>query len=235
LVSVINRYGLRASFHLNSSRLGTDGFLDPSELSSLFSSHEIAAHTINHPNLCDLSRDMIIEEVSGDIESLSDLAGYRVRGFSYPFGAYNDIVLQTLTEIDIAYARSDRSTVRFDLPTDFMCWDPTCHHSCNLVDMAHSFKALDSYEPCLFYIWGHSYEFHNEDNWVIMDEFGRLVGNDPAIWYATGIEIYDYMKAFRRLDNSPDNKRVSNPTQSRIWILFNDKTVELMPGGSLRL
>ncbi len=45
--------------------------------------------------------------------------------------------------------------------------------------------------PAMMYVWGHSYEFTNQNNWELMEDFCKLVGGRDDIWYATNIEIVD--------------------------------------------
>ena len=45
-------------------------------------------------------------------------------------------------------------------------------------------------------MWGHSYEFENNNNWVILKNFCKTAGGREDIWYATNIEICDYISAF---------------------------------------
>ncbi|MRR36666.1 polysaccharide deacetylase, partial [bacterium] len=59
MVSILNRYGIRATFHLNSAKLGQEGCVSAAEVRSLYSGHEIASHTMNHPNLCEFDESMI--------------------------------------------------------------------------------------------------------------------------------------------------------------------------------
>lgn len=45
-------------------------------------------------------------------------------------------------------------------------------------------------------MWGHSYEFENNNNWDILKNFCKTAGGREDIWYATNIEICDYISAF---------------------------------------
>ena len=45
----------------------------------------------------------------------------------------------------------------------------------------------------MFYLWGHSYEFDENDNRDVIEKFAEFVGGRDDIWYATNIEIYDYV------------------------------------------
>ena len=199
LVSLLNTYGIRGTFHLNSGKLGTRGYLRPDEIRSLYQGHEIASHSATHPNLCEFDESMIIREVSEDVEKLTELAASPVRGFSYPYGAYNDYVAEILAKIGIVYARTVMATFQFSLPQDFMQWHPTCHHEDDLMGRARAFMSMDIPAGicAVFYVWGHSYEFHDRDNWDIMREFCREISQDSSIWPATNIEIYDHVTGSR--------------------------------------
>lgn len=72
-------------------------------------------------------------------------------------------------------------------------------------------------EPLLFYVWGHTFEFERDNNWEIIEEFAEYIGNREEIWYATNIEIYDYVKAYEQLVFSLDGKKVYNPTAYSIY------------------
>ena len=70
----------------------------------------------------------------------------------------------------------------------------------------------------LMYVWGHSYEFDNHDNWNVIEDFCAYMGGRNDIWYATNIEIIDYMDAARRLIFSADCRRVYNPNAISVWL-----------------
>src|SRR5699024_10822768 len=140
-----------------------------------------------------------------DRKTLESLCGYPVRGMSYPYGTYNDSVLNMLPSCGIVYSRTVHATNGFQLPSNFLEWHPTCHHR-DALELAKPF--LESltmpWRVCLFYIWGHSYEFDNDNNWDYMEEVCRMLGGREDIWYATNIEIYDYITTQRRLQFSAD-------------------------------
>ena len=87
LVEIFNKYGLKATFNINSELLGKEGTLmingqpiphnkiDPSEVKTLYEGHEVAVHTLTHPNLTTLEEKEIIYQVEKDRENLSALCG----------------------------------------------------------------------------------------------------------------------------------------------------------------
>ena len=46
----------------------------------------------------------------------------------------------------------------------------------------------------------------------IIEEFAEYMGGRDDIWYATNIEIYDYVQAYERLIWTADAGRVYNPS-----------------------
>ena len=57
-------------------------------------------------------------------------------------------------------------------------------------------------KPKLFYLWGHSYEFKDNKNWHLIEDFAKLAGGKDNVWYATNTEIYNYVTAFNNLQFS---------------------------------
>jgi len=82
----------------------------------------------------------------------------------------------------------------------------------------------------MFYVWGHSYEFPRDNNWDVMEKFCEKLGNRDDIWYATNIEIVDYLKACDNLQFSMNGEFVYNPNFKSVWVSVNGVIYEI-PGG----
>lgn len=95
LIGLLNKYGMKGTFNLNSELLGKDGYLiregahvdhikvDPAQVRDIYAGHEIAAHTLTHPNLAEVEDDEeIVRQVERDRENLSRIAGYEVVGMA---------------------------------------------------------------------------------------------------------------------------------------------------------
>ncbi len=82
---LMNKYGLIGTFHLNSNKLGTTGYLTKAEIKQLFTGHEVSVHSANHPNLTALSKIDVVYEVVEDRKELERLMGYPVRGNGLSF------------------------------------------------------------------------------------------------------------------------------------------------------
>ena len=184
LVQMMNRYGIRGTFNLNSglfsqkeqkviNGIETDrSKIDAEEVKDLYRGHEVASHTVNHPSLTAIPSNMGAAEVIKDRKNLEELTGELVRGFAYPYGTYNDTVEEVLSACGIEYARTVVSTDSFELPQDFLEWHPTCHHdSPKLMELAEQFCDSRDGSAKLFYLWGHSYEFDQNDNWQVLEDF----------------------------------------------------------------
>lgn len=231
LVALMNQYGIRGTFNLNSGMFSTvekkriNGYetdfsrIDAKEVKELYKGHEVASHTLTHPSLTDLPSNMGAAEVLKDRKNLEELTGELVRGFAYPYGTYNEAVEEVLSACGIEYARTVVSTGQFDLPQDFLEWHPTCHsESPELMKLAEAFCQGEQNAPRVFYLWGHSYEFTWGDKWEIIEKFFQYIAPfSKDIWMATNIEIVDYVKAFRELRRSTDGNILYNPTGMDLW------------------
>jgi len=231
LVSIFNEYRIKGTFHLNSGNFDKKGFVSASEIKDLYRGHEVSVHTVNHPFLTQIPREEIIREIIEDRKNLESLVGYPVRGMSYPFGDYSDELAKMLPSLGIEYSRTVRSTHGFGLPSDFLAWNPTCHHNENILEKCKTFKKTPPWEQLtLFYVWGHSFEFEMDNNWNLIKEFCKTVAFDDSVWYATNIEIMDYLYALKNLKFSADRKIVQNFSSVDVWISVDRQPVKIKSG-----
>ena len=237
LVETLNAHGLKGTFHLNSSSLGKAGRVGLDEVRKLFAGHEISAHSVTHPNLEALPPEQLAWEMLEDRRALERLAGYPIRGMSYPFGSHSPEVVAALPHFGIEYARTVSSHNGFNLPTNWLLWHPTCHHKSNITDKLEAFIKTNAWgRPLLYYVWGHSYEFANDNNWEIIERFAEAAGAlADQIWFATNIQIYDYQQAVKRLRISADRRLIENPNFQTVWFTVNGQPRELAGGQSIEL
>ena len=207
LIRIFEKYGLKCTFNLNSGVLGKAGSLvregvtvahvkpRPCEVKAIYEGHEIAAHTLTHPDLSKLPDDEIVRQVEEDRLALSDIAGYEVVGMAYPggTGCMNDRVADLIrTKTGVKYARTTTSTHTFDLQDDLIVFDPTVYHHTEwdrLFSLGEEFLSLRPDTPKLFYIWGHAYEFDIHDDWDRFEDFCRLISGQSDIFYGTNREV----------------------------------------------
>jgi len=243
LIEIMNKYGLKGTFNISSGlyipedtvRERYYGRMKLSEAKELYtnSGHEVAIHAYTHPYLDRLDTTEIISEIIEDRRGIEKDYGTLARGMAYPYGAYNDTIIDILEKCGICYSRTVKPTENFDLPKKWLELNPTCHHNHpRLMELAKNF-AENTPRPTIcwmFYLWGHSYEFDNDDNWDVIERFAEQTGGHDEIWYATNIEIYDYVKAYERLEMSFDKKLFRNPSAVDVWFEHR-KEVYCVPAG----
>lgn len=246
LIEIMKAHGLKGTFNLNSglySPEGTDGKtsrrMTRQKVLETYthSGIEVAVHSATHPHLNELPVNLCTYEVLLDRMRLEKEFKTIIRGMAYPFGTYNDEVVSSLKQCGIVYARTTKTTEKFDLPTDWLRLQTTCHHNNpRLMDLAKTFVEQPyKRSPKLFYLWGHSYEFDDNDNWHVIEQFAQYIGGREDIWYATNIEIYDYVTAYSHLVFSMDQKQVYNPTGLELHFHTQGDDYSVKPGSWLEL
>ena len=183
---------------------------------------------------------------------LEERCGRIIRGMAYPNSGITSMsststyekIKSYLTDLDIVYARTlGGDNDRFMLPDDFHAWMPSAHHTnpelMNYIDkfLAEDVDALyySKRAPRLLYIWGHSYEFDRDDNWDLIEGACEKLGGRDDIWYATNIEIYDYITAYNSLVYSADGSIIYNPTLFKIWFIRDNNMYSIAPGEVLKI
>ena len=235
LIEIFNKYGIKGTFHLNSAMFGKqERYLKPEEVFSVYQGHEVSCHTATHPAIDRMPLPSVALEVLEDRRNLEAVFGYPIRGMSYPFGSHTAAIRAMLPSLGILYSRVVGDSFSFDLPTDFLQWKATCHHNQRLLEMAEKFNADNrGIFLRLFYVWGHSYEFDGDKNWDLIETFCARTGGRQDVWYATNIEVYDFVKTWERLQFSADNSFVYNPSVASAWVRVNQNEPMEIPGGTL--
>ena len=166
LVEIFNQYGIKGTFHLNSGFLGDERHIAPEEVKTLYVGHEVSCHTVTHPTIARCPLPEVAQEVLDDRQALEALCGYPVRGLSYPNGSLSKDIEALLPACGIRYSRVVGSSDSFALPENPLRWQATCHHNHRLMELGEQFLGLFKRQYLyLMYVWGHSYEFNDKDNW----------------------------------------------------------------------
>ena len=208
LIEILNKYGLKATFNLNSAILGTNGELNrnghivrhdknhANEVAKIYKGHEVAVHTLVHPNLTELSDDGVIWQVEEDRKLLESLVGYSVRCMAYPCGGVNNdervaSVIRNNTKIE--FARTITSSDNFDIPDNLLRYNPTVYYieKEKLFSLGEKFLNLKADKPQVLYVWGHSYEMDAEYiSWQEFEEFCKMISGREDIFYGTNGQIF---------------------------------------------
>lgn len=254
MIELLNKHGIKCTFNINGGVFAPEGTvyeqgkvhrrMTKKQCYELYaeSGHEVAIHAYTHPHLESLPASMVAMEIFEDRKCLEETFGRVIRGMAYPYGTYNDTVVEVLKNSGVAYARTTVSTEKFGMPTDWLRLPATCHHNNKrLMEFAEKFVGMEvSANPQMFYLWGHTYEFEGNDNWSVIEEFCEYIGGKDDIWYATNIEIYDYVQAYNRLEWAADASRVHNPSAMSVWVKAGkhqskSRIVEIKPGETVKL
>jgi hypothetical protein len=233
LVEILNRHGLKGAFNLNSGRLGRKvrswhEIIAAAEVQALYAGHEVACHGVTHPSLQELADDQIRAELLEDRRSLERLVGYPVRGLALPNGSWDRRVLRIAKECGLVYSRPTTRHDNFFLPLDFMDWHTTAHHKTDLTSLWKKFSACR--RPAkLFYLWGHSYEFDNDQNWPLIEDFAALAGPSEKVWHATNMQICEYVTAWRNLQFTADLDRTRNISHLKLWYAYENDVFSIRP------
>lgn len=255
LSDIITEHQLKGTFNLYSDALHHDNALGEEDVRKyiLDRGHEVAIHGFSHRAEGAIRPIEGIRDVLDCRMDLEKRFGKIIRGMAYPDSGItkmhdgNDYqtIKQYLTNLDIAYARTlGGDNDLFSIPNDWHCWMPTAHHvNPDIMAYLDKFLSLDPSgeyiarrDSKLFYLWGHSFEFANQGNWGLLEEICQKVSSHAdEIWFATNIEIYDYVTAYRSLVYRADHSAVYNPTLYQLWFYFDGKDYVIESGETLVL
>lgn len=209
LIEMMNKYGLKGTFNLNTGLAGLDlsfsmngkmitrHIVKLKEIGKRYKGHEVAVHTLHHPNLTTLNEEQILEEINNDQKNLESLVNYKVVGFAYPGGHYDERLLGLLkSKTSVKYARTALfnpfNNSGFNLPKEPFAWNQYY-----FLDQEQDFNKLiddflnsDSNKPQVLAIWGHSYELDAFDGaWEKWENLFKKLSNHKEVFYGTNKEI----------------------------------------------
>lgn len=255
LAKIINRYGIKCTFNINSgldrAQNGERKLTREEVLEYIVNAgHEIAVHGEMHQAPGQARAIDGIRDVLNCRLALEKEYGFIIRGMAYPDtgirrwnnGANYETVRKYLQDLDIVYARTlGGDNNLFELPSDWYAWMPTAHHvNPDALKYAEEFVKMDvdkrywsSRSARLYYLWGHSIEFEQNQNWDLLETLCECLAGHDDIWYATNIEIYDYITAYNSLVFSADGTMVYNPTLYDIWFDLDKKVYMIKSGERL--
>ena len=208
-IGILDKYGLKATFNLNSGVFGTlnehewsggtfrRDIVKKEDVKRIYEGHEVAVHTVSHPNLVNLSEEEIVAQVENDRITLEDLVGYEVRMMAYPCGPVNSDervaeIIKNRTKI--RFARSYQSNGSFDLQDNLLLFSPTVYfvNVDEMYRLADKFFEIKTDKPQIFYIWGHTYEIDMAFaiDWKKFEEFCKYVSGKGDIFYGTNGQVF---------------------------------------------
>ena len=203
VIELFNEFEIRGTFNLNSNLPNYSWWNDDKEIHRdnlmniyhLYDGHEVASHTLTHPNLLKCDKDEIIRQVEGDLRYLRWIFNDKsISSFAIPFSDFNEkvinIIKKNTSATNIRLPVCDES---FNYPEDLYHIKPTT------ISLKRATYLLDKFIKCrkkeaLFIYAGHSYDFFmDDDSFAKFREFVRKVATNEKIEVIT---MKDFEKIF---------------------------------------
>lgn len=236
-VQLLNRYGIKGTFHLN-SQLMQEKFawihpngmevrrLDPVAAQGVYDGHEIASHTLTHPDLQGLPREELLRQMGRDRENLQNMFGREVLGFAVPFHYFDEEIAQCAREVGFAYARTSECTLSYVPCGQSYAWKTGVYHVMpEFLPYVEGFFAAEE-ELAVCQIVGHSYDLDAENMWQTMESIFRRVAAREDIWCCTQLELIRYLQAMDAFDGT-------NASDQTLWFRVDGVMRQVLPGGTL--
>lgn len=241
-VELMNRYGLKGTFNLNSELMKT-GFawthpngmevrrLRPDTARWLYRGHEIASHTRTHPYMHNLHGEDLRHQLLDDKLALEAILGVEVAGFAVPFDYYSPEIAQCARECGFEYARMSEFSHSYRPCRDWYFWKTGFYHiEPGLLEFAEGFLETDV-ELAVCQIVGHSYDLDAAHLWDTMEQILARVSRDERVWSCTNLELVRYLKAMDRARITAHS--IHNPTDRTLWFQIREDVVDLAPGETI--
>lgn len=241
-VSLLNRYGLKGTFNLNSGLMRSEftwihesGIpvtrLSESAARTLYAGHEVASHTLTHPYMESLSHGELLFQLTTDRRNLQELFGREIHGFAVPFLYYSREIAACVREAGFEYARISEETCDYSLPEDLYYWRGSkLHWDADLEAFIDGFLETDR-ELALCQLVGHTYDLDVYDMWDRMESIFRRISARTDIAPMTNLELVRYSGAIRSAQIT--DKRIHNPSPMDLWFRVGERTIRLHPGDSI--
>ena len=243
LIEIMTENGLKGTFNINSGLFGEtigDRHLTAEEVKALYlpSGNEVAVHGLKHASLPEFDSARQINEIFSDRKNLEKLLGTPIRGMAYANHVeYSSEVIDVMKKCGILYARTIHCSENFNMPNDWYKIQPTCSDlSPNALELADKFvkSSMPIYYwdrgPKLFYLYGHSRFTDERHAWDKFEQLAGVLGNRNDIWYATNMEIYEYVRAYNRLEFGVNGDFVYNPSAIDVYLDYYESQY-IVPAG----
>lgn len=256
ICELLRERGLRATFNLNPGLFGSDDHLvrpgtdvwhrklPRNRILDVYKGFEIAVHGYTHASMTVNGSAMAAYEIVRAKEELEELAHAPVRGMAWPIrfeGKGCDDVCALARACGISYGRTTKRTYSCrGVPGNVMTWNPTCSYvEPQLADMVESFLSVprkeDLRNPYLLFVWGHGYEATSRNAWGVLEGFFDDVACKDDVWYATNIEVCDYLTAYRSLVYSSTGSYLFNPSYLDVWLLIDGERLVVPSGKTINV
>lgn len=238
-VELLNRYGLKGTFNLNSQLMAEEfAWTHPNgmevrrmplwRVKDLYEGHEVASHTLTHPYMHDLPEWELMRQLGQDRENLERLFGREVKGFAVPFDYYSDLIARCAENCGFEYARMSQFSGTYKPCADWYHWKTGVYHiEPHLVPFVEAFLRTEE-ELAVCQIVGHSYDLDAENLWDTMEAICAAVAAREDIWFCTNLELVRYLKAMEACEIAG-----CNVSSQDLWFEKDGQVRRLRPGEQL--
>lgn len=128
----LHKRGMKAAFYIIRDDIGTKlpgyPYLTGQEIKELSSDplFSIQSHTLTHPDLTKITAEQLQKELEESKKYLEDFTGKPIQTFAYPYGFYNDTVLEAVehagyqASFSVSDLGLDNHSARFSIPRIYM-------------------------------------------------------------------------------------------------------------------
>ena len=101
---ILKSVGARGVFFINTAAIVSE--VEEGVVRELAKGHEVGSHSHTHPDLAKLSVEEVFRELELSKQILSRIIGREVKSFAYPYGAYNNAIVETVRRSGYIAART---------------------------------------------------------------------------------------------------------------------------------
>lgn len=187
VIAIFNRYGISATFNLNSGLQDFVWFKDWLEVRRLrleenkdiYDGHEVASHSLTHPYLTSLSDGDIYREVHEDIENLKSVFHRNIQSFSFPFDGFDERSIGIIKSLGITHIILPSIDDSFCNPVDPFHIKVTSWNIDDALSKLERFINDDRAE--LFVYLSHSYDYEYDGSYDKLEKLCKAVSEYDGI------------------------------------------------------
>jgi len=202
LAGLLKRSNIPATFYIPIDNMERE-CMNPQQIKEIAQSFDVGGHTYHHVNLTKVSLEEAEKEIMEGKKRLEEIIGREVLSFCYPYGSFNDKIIDIVKEAGFIGARTVKLLTRstkdpFKIGTTIYARD--------LWFASHIKHSLDSQDFVLFrfmlrnklffkdwdqiatetlnfviknggvwHLWGHSWEIDDNNDWGRLEEVLRQI------------------------------------------------------------
>lgn len=212
LADLLDKYNIKGTFYL--SRDYRRPRVSDAAIREIAKRHEIGAHTLSHPNLTEIERDVKQEEIQGGKKWLEDVLGKPIDTFCYPGGQSDDETIAAVKEAGFISGRTTKAPVvgepfdpyRFGVSMTLFPYPFTISEKIGTVTYrtlgfepwhlhaALEKRALELFEHArkengIFHLYGHSWANTKYGLWPVLERILCAIGGSKDCEYLTNGEV----------------------------------------------